>query len=127
MFNEMRRERAAIYTEALSDLGLQLPGESPKVWSVFHVYSFLLPRPLAERRDEIVERLKEERVPVGIAYPRPLYASPVFAHLEGPFDCPVTEDVCSRVITLPTLQSIPVETAKTIGEITRDVLSEYMK
>jgi dTDP-4-amino-4,6-dideoxygalactose transaminase len=126
-FNEMRRERAAIYTKALSDLDLQLPGENPDVWSVFHVYSFLLPRRLAERRDEIVQHLREERVPVGVAYPRPLYASPVFAHLEGPFECPVTEDVCSRVITLPTLQSIPVKIAETIGEITRDVLLEYME
>ena len=126
-FNEMRRERAAIYTAALSDLDLQLPGESPDVWSVFHVYSFLLPNELAGRRDEIVQRLRDERVPVGVAYPRPLYASPVFASLEGPFDCPVTEDVCSRVITLPTLQSIPVETAELIGEITRDVVREYMR
>ena len=85
------------------------------------------PAGLLNGGDEIVRRLREERVPVGVAYPRPLYASPVFAHLEGPFDCPVTEDVCSRVITLPTLQSIPVEMAETIGEITRDVISEYME
>lgn len=126
-FNEMRRHRAAIYTEALSDLDLQLPGEKPNAWSAFHVYSFLLPKRLASQRDEIVAQLKERGVPVGIAYPRPLYASPVFEHLKGPFYCPVTEDVCARVVTLPTRQSIPVDVAETIGAITRDVLREYLR
>ncbi len=124
-FNEMRRQRAAIYTEALSGLDLQLPGEQPNVWSVFHVYSFLLPKRLASQRDEVVSRLKERGVPVGVAYPTPLYASPVFEDLKGPFDCPVTEDVCTRVVTLPTRQSIPLDVVETIGAITRDVLRDW--
>jgi len=125
-FNEMRRQRAAVYTEALSHLDLQLPGEKPDVWSVFHVYSFLLPQRLASQRDEIVQQLKARRVPAGVVYPKPLYASPVFAPLKGPFHCPVTEDVCSRVITLPTLQSIPLDIVEKIGAITCEVLEEYL-
>lgn len=126
-FNDMRRQRAAIYTKALSGLDLQLPGEKPDVWSVIHVYSFLLPKQLASQRDEIVSKLRERRVPVGVAYPRPLYASPVFEHLQGPFNCPVTEDICGRVTTLPTMQSIPLDVAETIGAITRGVIEEYVR
>ena len=105
-FNDIRRQNAAIYTEALSNLELQLPVEKPYAWSVFHVYSVLIPTRLASQRDEIVNALLKKRVPAAVAHPSPLYTSPVFEHLTGPFDCPVAEDVSSRVITLPTAQSI---------------------
>ncbi len=126
-FNEIRRQIAATYTEALADLTLQLPQEKPYGWSVFHVYSFLLPRELAPQRDEIVAALAAQRVPVRVDYPWPLYTSPLFKDQTGPFNCPVTEDVCSRVITLPTYQAMPMEIAEKIGAITHDVLATYLK
>lgn len=125
-FNDIRRQNAAIYTEMLSDLKLQLPEEEPYAWSVFHVYSLLIPTRLTDRRDEIVDALLKKRVPAAVAYPSPLYTSPVFEHLTGPFDCPVTEDISSRVITLPTAQSISEPIAERIGVITYDVLKSYL-
>ncbi len=125
-FNDIRRQNAAVYTEALSNLELQLPVEKPYAWSVFHVYSVLIPTRLASQRDEIVNALLKKRVPAAVAYPSPLYTSPVFEHLTGPFDCPVAEDVSSRVITLPTAQSISKPIAERIGAITRDVLESYL-
>ncbi len=126
-FNDIRRQIAATYSEALGDLNVQVPKEKPYAWSVFHVYSFLLPKELAPRRDEIVEALRKARVPIGVAYPRPLYASPLFKNLTGPFNCPVTEDICSRVLSLPTYQSISMDLAQEIGAVTRDILAEYVK
>ncbi len=125
-FNDIRRTIAATYTEALKGLELQLPEEKPYAWSVFHVYSFLLPKRLAPQRDAIVEDLLANRVPAGVAYPSPLYTSPVFQHLSGPFNCLVAEDVSSRVVTLPTARSIPLDLAERIGAITYDVLKSYL-
>ena len=126
-FNYIRRDIAATYTKALTGLDLQLPKEKPYAWSVFHVYSFLLPKHLASQRDKIVGDLAANRVPAGAAYPSPLYASPVFQHLSGPFNCPVAEDVSSRVISLPTAQSIPLDLAKRIGALAAEVLEEHLK
>ena len=125
-FNGIRRQIATIYTEKLSDLDLQLPKEKPYAWSVFHVYSFLLPKKLAAQRDKIVDALLANRVPAAVAYPSALYTSPVFHQLTGPFNCPVAEDVSSRVITLPTAQSVPLDLAKKIGAVTRDVIETLL-
>ncbi|NMB24848.1 MAG: DegT/DnrJ/EryC1/StrS family aminotransferase [Firmicutes bacterium] len=125
--NDIRRAIAKIYTDALAGLELQLPEEKPYAWSVYHVYSFLLPKRLASQRDKIVDDLLANRVSAGVAYPSPLYTSPVFQHLSGPFDCPIAEDVSSRVITLPTAQSIPLDLARKMGAITAEVLEGYLK
>ena len=125
--NDTRRQIANIYTNALKGLDLQLPKEKSYAWSVFHVYSFLVPKQLASRRDDIVQALKAQRVPAKIDYPWPLYTSPLFKDRSGPFDCPVTEDVCSRVISLPTYQSMSMDIAEKIGAVTHDVLAEFLK
>ena len=126
-FNEIRRGIAAAYTKALSGLDLELPGERPYAWSVFHVYSFLLPKKSAPQRDVIVDELLANRVPAAVAYPSPLYTSPVFQHLSGPFNCPVAEDISSRVITLPTAQSIPIDLAEKMGAITAEVVAGHLR
>ncbi len=124
-FNTRRRAIAGCYTEALVSLGLQLPTEASYAKSVCHVYSFLLPKALAPRRDEILNALQQQGVPVSIAYPKPLYASPVFDGFAVQA-CPVTEDIASRVLTLPTAHSLSIETAGRIAEMTRSVLERYL-
>lgn len=124
-FNSRRRAIAACYTEALASLDLQLPGEAAYAKSVCHVYSFLLPQTLASRRDEVVKALQEQGVPVSVAYPKPLYASPVFDGFDV-HPCPVTEDTAARVVTLSTAHSLSVETAGQIAETTRAILERYL-
>ena len=124
-FNEARRRNAAIYTEELWGLDLRLPSEKPYAESVYHVYTFILPAGMAPKRDEIVEALTRERVPAMVAYPSPLYSSPLFSKYSGPHNCPVTEDVSRRVITLATSQSIMPEIAREIAKTTRKVLEMY--
>lgn len=123
-FNATRVQIASLYTEHLSGLGLDLPEEAPYAKSVCHVYSFLIPNELAAERDAIVDRLQRLRVPVSVAYPRALYQSPVFDQYEVQ-PCPVTENVASRVLTLPTAPSIPVDVATQIAQIIVGVLREY--
>ncbi len=124
-FNERRVEIASIYAEALNELDLSLPQEKSYASSVCHVYSFLLPAPLAPQRDSIVQHLREHGVPVSVAYPSPLYHSPVFqafAHEK----CPVSEDTARRVVTLPTSHSISTAAAERIGNAAAEVLAEHL-
>ncbi|NLK07152.1 MAG: DegT/DnrJ/EryC1/StrS family aminotransferase [Firmicutes bacterium] len=124
---QQRRKIAGIYEKALGDLkGLALPKEKPYAKSIFHVYSMLLPNELSPKRDAIVQALRRELVPAGIYYPNPLYTSPLFKDDPGPFNCPTTEDVTSRIFGLQTYQSMPLDIAEKIGIITRDILAQYL-
>ncbi len=124
-FNARRAAIAAAYREGLGSLPLVLPAPMSYGQHVYHVYSFLLPAALAPRRQEVAEALREQGVPIGIAYPKPLYHSPVFQHLDVE-PCPKSEDIASRVLTLPTAPSLGVETAKAIAAVTAQVITGFV-
>ena len=64
---------------------------------VYHQYSIL-----CDRRDGLVAFLRERGVGTGIYYPVPLHRQRCFASLGyGPGSLPVTEQTCSRIVSLP--------------------------
>jgi UDP-2-acetamido-2-deoxy-ribo-hexuluronate aminotransferase len=70
---------------------------------VFNQYSIL-----TDRRDELVDHLKERGVPTAIYYPVPLHLQEVFAPLgykKGDF--PVAERASGRILSLPVYPELP--------------------
>ncbi len=63
------------------------------VWSQFTVF--------VEQRAEVQQRLKAQGIPTAVHYPRPLHRQPVFADRFGASDCPHSDAVAQRVLSLP--------------------------
>ncbi|MFO7874584.1 MAG: DegT/DnrJ/EryC1/StrS family aminotransferase [Bacteroidales bacterium] len=95
-----RRSAADYYDQAFADAPeLTTPYRSPHSTHVFHQYTV---KTHDINRNELQEYLKSKEVPAMIYYPVPLHlqkAYKEYGYSEG--DLPVTEDLCSRVISLP--------------------------
>ncbi len=100
-YNEMRRQKAALYNRLLSGTpGIVCPplgdGGSPFT-HVFHQYTIRHPR-----RDAVREKLREGQVSSMIYYPVPMHLQPALrfmGHREGDF--PAAEAACREVVSLP--------------------------
>jgi dTDP-4-amino-4,6-dideoxygalactose transaminase len=97
-WNEGRRRNAARYGEGLSRLGgISVPKEAEYAVSVFNQYVIR-----AERRDELMEFLRQEGIGCEIYYPMPLHRQECFAFLgasEGDF--PESERAAGETLALP--------------------------
>ena len=96
--NERRREIARRYTEAFLALdGLFPPPEFPERKSVYHRYVVR-----TSRRAELMEFLRAQGIGVGIQYPQPLHLQDAWQKEGfGRYHLPVSERVCSEVLSLP--------------------------
>jgi dTDP-4-amino-4,6-dideoxygalactose transaminase len=98
-WNDLRREHAAAYRDALDGNGVELPDPAPWAEPVWHLY---VVRTANGNRDELRDALAGRGVATGVHYPRPLHLEPVLASLgyvAGDF--PVSERWCERLLSLP--------------------------
>jgi len=93
-----RRERALRYNEAFSGLGpVTIPAIERENEHIFHQYTLRL-----ERRDALVEHLKQLGIGCGVYYPLPLHLQPCFADLGyRAGSLPRTEAASREVVSLP--------------------------
>ena len=100
-YNESRNQVANIYNAHFDSLDwIQTPFESPFSTHVYHQYTLKLADGI--NRDELVKYLGEQQIPAMIYYPVPNHLQKAYSSYgydEG--DLPLTEDLCSRVISLP--------------------------
>lgn len=95
-FNRLRREHAHLYSQLLSELGVEAPYEDGKGVHVYHQYTIL-----TDRREELQAALAEAKIASAVYYPIPLHRQEVFADLCRDVSFPVSEQVASRVLSLP--------------------------
>jgi dTDP-4-amino-4,6-dideoxygalactose transaminase len=100
---DRRRRVWESYRDALgswaAERGVRLPVVPPGCVPAWTVFWLLLPD--AGRRPGLIERLAGRGVEAAVHY-QPLHLSPAGRRLGGrPGDCPVTEDVCERLLRLP--------------------------
>lgn len=98
--NGERRAIALRYSQAFSELPLQLPevaGED----HVAHLYVVRTPR-----RDALRRHLESEGIGCDVHYPIPDHQQPVNEHLREVV-LPVTEKVCAQVLSLPCYPGFP--------------------
>ena len=61
-------------------------------------------------RDKLAKSLREGNVDVAVHYPTPLYRQPLYRKLGyGRTICPIAEDTCKRVLSLPVHPSVTEE------------------
>jgi len=116
-FTNKRIGNAKRLSEGLSKIDqIKVPFVKQGVKHVFHQYTIR-----AEKRDNLMNYLKENGVGCGIYYPKPLHMHPCFVkfgYKEGDF--PVAEKASKEVLSLPVHPSLTEEDInriiKTVGE-----------
>ncbi|MEX0609599.1 MAG: DegT/DnrJ/EryC1/StrS family aminotransferase [Balneolaceae bacterium] len=93
-----RREIGGRYSELLKDIAT-----TPKVAEGnTHVYAQYTIRVDENKRDEVVEKLKEAGIPVGVYYPKCFHEQPIFEYLGYEYgDFPESEKASREVLSLP--------------------------
>jgi dTDP-4-amino-4,6-dideoxygalactose transaminase len=100
-WNELRRRRAARYTELLEQTGL-VPEHVrlPRDLHGTHVYHQYVIR--ANRRDDLFKHLQQRKIGAGVYYPIPLHLQECFAYLgHQPGEFPHAEKAAAEVLALP--------------------------
>ncbi len=115
-WNARRRHWATEYQRQLCDTSLQLPGESPNVLHVYHLYVVRTPR-----RDALAEFLCQRGIMTALHYPQPLHLQPAFAALgycAGDF--PVAEACARECLSLPLHPHLSEEQVQWVCESVRE-------
>lgn len=98
---EVVNKAANFYTEQLKEVGdLTLPVVADGYYSSWAQYTIQLPQ--SADRLNIQNSLKLANIPTMIYYIKPMHRQQAFANSRSAIaDCPVTEELCERVLCLP--------------------------
>jgi dTDP-4-amino-4,6-dideoxygalactose transaminase len=124
-WNMARAAIAEFYLEQLADVaGVILPTidlEGHPVWNQFTM------RVVNGQRDHLQNLLKDEGVGSMIYYPIPLHLQQVHAHLNHiPGDFPVSEQLCSEVLSLPMFPELTTSDQERITGTLRDSMAKLL-
>lgn len=114
---DRRREIAALYDSLLADTDLILPKEAAYGRHAYYLYVVRHPR-----RDEIMEKLRENNIFVNISYPWPIHTMTGYQYLgwkEG--DLPETEAAAKEIFSLPMYPSLTNEEVERVCEVLHTV------
>ncbi len=118
-----RNKTAEFYNEAFKDIDqIETPTYFDQSTHVFHQYTMKLN---GVDRDELRTYLMDRDVPAMIYYPVPLHLQKAYVderYKEGDF--PVTEDLCSRVISLPMQTELDNEQLTYITETVKSFFNQ---
>ena len=78
-------------------------------------------------RDEFLEALRAENIDCAVHYPIPLTKQPAITNLMEPEECPVSNDVSSRIFSLPTHPELADEDLKKILAGVEKVATHFHK
>ena len=95
-FNAQRRTNAHYYSARLAAAGATPPLEDGKGVHVYHQYTVL-----TDRREALQQALTQAGCASAVYYPIPLHRQAVFVPVCAGLSLPVSEDVASRVLSLP--------------------------
>ena len=140
---ERRREIARRYREALRDVpGLLLPDASSghdHGWNQFVVRVTVCPAPISSSagdhpgefglpsshcRDWLKQSLQERGVSTIIYYPIPIHCQPAYADQHRDTRLPITEQLCSEVLSLPIFPELSSEQQEQVISVLRSLLCQ---
>ena len=108
-WNEARRNAARLYNEFLADADqIATPPEGEHRTHVYHLYVIQHPH-----RDALMANLREHGISAGLHYPTPVHLQPCYEFLNiSRGSLPITEELASRVISLPMYPELTREQIK---------------
>ena len=113
-YNDIRRVAAGFYDKTFSGCGdIIVPERMHFSTHIFHQYTIKITN---GKRQELKEYLESKKIPSMIYYPVPLHMQKAYSYLGyRKEDFPVTEKLCSEVISLPMHPDLDEEQLKYIG------------
>ena len=116
--NQKRADIAARYDRALGATGLVLPKRRPNTSHVFHLYVLRSPR---EKRDALIESLKQAEIGALIHYPVPVHRQKAYlGRVRGGESLPETERAALEVLSLPMYPELTSdEVDRVVGAVQR--------
>lgn len=112
-WNVKRQKAAEYYNKLFKDVEeITIPFVKPTAHHIFHQYTIRL-----QNRDLVHEKLQEAGIEALIYYPTPIHLQKAFSYLnckEG--FLPVTEKICSEILSLPMYPEIKQETQEYVAE-----------
>ncbi len=120
--NEIRRRNAEFLNRNIRVEGLTKPVEIKGSKHVYHQYVVRVEDDFPMKRDEFVSFLQSKGIGCAIHYPIPIYKQPLYVKL-GYEDvkCPVSEEVSSRVVSLPVHPGVNEDQLRYIAETVNSV------
>jgi dTDP-4-amino-4,6-dideoxygalactose transaminase len=119
-WNGKRRAAAQRYDEMLSSVdGVTAPLQPEWSRSVYHLYVVRV-----QDRTGLQKQLAEAKIDTGIHYPVPLHLQQAYKHFgykQGDF--PVTEQVCSEILSLPMYPQLEAEQQRTVVQKTAEFVA----
>ena len=121
--NEKREENASLLTRGIEKISSLIPPYvKDYVRHVFYQYVVRVEENYSMTRDKLAEYLRERGVGVAVHYPIPVYRQPLYKELGyGKTFCPMAEDVCKRVLSLPVHPSVTEEDITYILDVLKEV------
>lgn len=119
-WNAARISHADYYNQRLSGLPLQTPAILPECETVYHQYVIRVP----DRRDALMQHLRDHDVACAVYYPLPLHLQPCFADLgytKG--DMPVSELASEETLALPIYAELKPEQLAYVTDTIRSFFS----
>ena len=111
---------AAWYTEKLKGCGVELPLIEEGFVSSWAQYTIQLPAGID--RASVQGALREKGIPTMVYYMKPMHRQGAFAQTDSACaDCPVTEMLCNRVLSLP---MHPYMTEKDVDLVVKELIAE---
>ncbi|MFC4438079.1 MULTISPECIES: DegT/DnrJ/EryC1/StrS family aminotransferase [Natrialbaceae] len=115
-FNEARREHAAAYDEAFTELPLETPTEPSQYRHVYHQYTIR-----TANRDALAASLEEQNVGTGIYYETPIHRQPAYETISAAAaTLPEAERAADRVLSIPVHPNVSADDRRTVIEAVRN-------
>lgn len=112
--NARRREVAALYRELLDPAAVTPQAVPADAVVNYHVFAATV----RDRRDELVAALDRQGIQTNVYYPMPLTRQKGYSG--APFDLPIAEETCRRIIALPMYPELPHEIVRTVAAAVND-------
>ena len=121
--NKKRGENAKLLTRGIDKIsGLTPPHVKNDVKHVFYQYVIRVEDDYPIDRDELADHLTKRGVGVAVHYPTPIYRQPFYKELGyGKTICPMAEDACKRILSLPVHPSVAREDVKYMLNVLKDI------
>ena len=126
-FVNSRIRIAKIYDSMINELDLDISTLAQREKGIKNSY-FFYPI-LVKKRDKIAKNLRDKyRIDTRIAYPMPIYRQPLYRKnpsIYKKFDCPVAEEVTSKILNLPIFPNMKNnQIKKVVGSINEIIKNE---
>ena len=120
-WTQLRQEKALVYDELLKDVAVNRPMLPEQGGHVFHLYVIQV----KEGRDQLLQRMKEKGIGVGVHYPIALPNLKAYGYLgHRPEDFPVATTCSNQILSLPMFPEITHQEQTEVVAALRQSLSE---